>query len=429
MKQTWDELIDVLYQYVQSYGLLQVVLLAALGAITVFRREMSCNHCYVEHESHDSSEDRSTTIGSIDWDEEEAEDMLEGAGLYCSGSSLMPVFLSLAKAFSGSDEAKNEVIQKVRRAWNGISRAAVLERAGIFYSGFITALFARNSNLPTAIIISNSSEDEPNSFANDLPPDVQVNILSFLHPRDVVNFACANKSMRRLVDHGETATAIWKTLWYRDYSWIVESWDVGRQALRRSAITCTPHFDRDFYFRFGLGYQNYVMAGHDSTDRCLVGLHGHIYDMTPFIMSHPGSPETVMVHAGRDATAFFNSMRHSMGALRLARTMCVAVDMSRIDRDCCGVRPTSNTDGTGTLPQPVQQPITKSPETPSQSPSLTIIRAAFLREEESARLSAAEKMSDPSIIGEVNVYYDPFHREFKAWYLNTNLDTVFLSQI
>jgi hypothetical protein len=410
---TWDEIIDVLYQHVQTYGLLQVVLLAALGAITVFRREMSCNHCYVEHESRDSSEERSSTLSSIDWDEEEAEDMLEGAGLYCSGASLAPVFLSLAKAFSGSDEANSEVIQKLRRAWNRFS-----------------VFFARNSNLPTAITISNSLEDdEPNSFANDLPPDAQVNILSFLHPRDVVNLTCVNKSMLRLVEHGETSTAIWKTLWHRDYSWIVESWDVGRQALRRSALTRTPHFDKDFYFRFGLGYQNYVMAGHDGTDRCLVGLHGHIYDMTSFIMSHPGSPETVMVHAGRDATAFFNNMRHSMGALRLARTMCVAVDMSLIDRDCCGVRPTSNTDGTGTLPQPVQQPITKSPETPSQSPSLASIRTAFLREEESARLSATEKVSDPSIIGEVNVYYDPFHREFKAWYLNTNLDSVFVSKL
>jgi hypothetical protein len=429
MNQTWDELIDVLFQYVQTYGLTQVVLLVALGAITVFRREMSCNHIYVEHESRDSSDDRSTTIASIDWDEEEAEDMLEGAGLYCSGSSLVPVFLSLAKAFSGSDEAKNEVIEKLRRTWNGISTEEVLKRAGILYSGLISYHFARNSNLPTAITISNSSEDEPNSFAKDLPPDVHVNILSFFNTRDVVNLASVNKSMRRLVDHGETATAIWKTLWHRDYSWIVESWDVGRQALRRSAITRTPHFDKDFYFRFGLGYLNYVLAGQDSTDRCLVGLHGHIYDMTSFILSHPGSPETVMVHAGRDATAFFNNMRHSMGALRLARTMCVAVDMSRIDRDCCGVRPTSNTDGTGTLPPPVQQPITKRPEVPSQSPSLMSIRAAFLREEESARLSAAEKVVDPSIIGEVNVYYDPFHREFKAWYLNTNLDTVFVSQI
>jgi hypothetical protein len=426
MMQSWDELIDVLYQYVQSYGLLQVVLLATLAAITVFRREMSCNHIYVEHESRDSSDDRSTTIASIDWDEEEAEDMLEGASLYCSGSSLIPVFLSLSKAFSGSDdEGNSDGIQKLRHAWKTISSEVTLKRARILCS----ALLARNSNLPTAITISNISEDESKSFAKDLPPDIQVNILSFCHPRDVVNLACVNKSMRRLVENGETATNIWKTLWHRDYSWIVESWDVGRQALQRSAITCTPHFDKDFYFRFGLGYQNYVMAGHDSTDRCLVGLHGHIYDMTPFLMSHPGSPETVMVNAGRDATALFNNMRHSMGALRLARTMCVAVDMSRIDRDCFGVRPTSNTDGTGTLPQPVQQPITKSPITPSQSPSLKSIRAAFLREEESARLSAAAKVSDPSIIGDVNVYYDPFHREFKAWYLNTNHDTVFVSQI
>jgi hypothetical protein len=436
MMQTWTESAEALYQYGQTYGLLQLVFLAALGAITVFRREMSCNHCYAEHESRESAEDRSTTVGSIDWDEEGegTEDILEGSGLNCSGASLMAVFLSLVNAFSGSDETKkSEFIQKLGRAWNGASidsTEEVLERAGSFYSGFASLLFARNLNLPTAITISSSSEDE--FFANDLPSDVQVNILSFLHPRDVVNFACVSKSAQRVVDHGETATAIWKTLWYRDYAWIVESWDVGRQALRRSAITCTPHFDKNFYFRFGLGYQNYVLAGNSTDQRCLVGLHGHIYDMTPFIMSHPGSPETVMVHAGRDTTAFFNNMRHSMSATRLARSMCVAVDMSLVDRDCCGVRPTSNTntDGIGPRPQPsqrpTQRPIAKSSQTPSQPPSLMSIRTAFLQEEEHARLSAADHLSDPSVIGEVNVYYDPFNRDFRAWYLTTNLEVIFV---
>lgn len=54
------------------------------------------------------------------------------------------------------------------------------------------------------------------------------------------------------------------------------------------------------------------------------------------------------------------------------------------------------------------------------------IRTAFLQEEENARLSAADHLSDPSVIGEVNVYYDPFNRDFRAWYLTTNLEVIFV---
>jgi hypothetical protein len=69
-----------------------------------------------------------------------------------------------------------------------------------------------------------------------------------------------------------------------------------------------------------------------------------------------------MVHAGRD-TAFFNNMRYLMGALRLASTniKCVAVDMSRIDRDCCGAQCNDVEHSGLNLPQPpVQQPIKES---------------------------------------------------------------------
>jgi hypothetical protein len=68
---------------------------------------------------------------------------------------------------------------------------------------------------------------------------------------------------------------------YRDYAWIIKSWDVGQQALRRSAPK-KIHFDKDFYFQFGQACMGYVLAGQNTPDRCLVGIHSNIYDNTRF---------------------------------------------------------------------------------------------------------------------------------------------------
>jgi cytochrome-b5 reductase len=36
--------------------------------------------------------------------------------------------------------------------------------------------------------------------------------------------------------------------------------------------------------------------------RCLLGLHGAVYDVTNFLKEHPGSKETLLDNAGGDAT-------------------------------------------------------------------------------------------------------------------------------
>jgi len=90
---------------------------------------------------------------------------------------------------------------------------------------------------------------EPTSLhLEQFPPDVQVNTLSFLHPKDVVNFASASKECQQITEgEGPTTKAIRKTLWQRDYGWIIHSWEIGRQAYARSNVL-EPEFGKDFYF-------------------------------------------------------------------------------------------------------------------------------------------------------------------------------------
>mmetsp|Transcript_14237 Transcript_14237/g.29208 ORF Transcript_14237/g.29208 Transcript_14237/m.29208 type:complete len:708 (+) Transcript_14237:72-2195(+) len=56
-------------------------------------------------------------------------------------------------------------------------------------------------------------------------------------------------------------------------------------------------------------------------NRCLVGLHGSVYDVAGFLTHHPGSKETLLDNAGGDATEFFEDVGHSRIARRLLASL------------------------------------------------------------------------------------------------------------
>lgn len=147
------------------------------------------------------------------------------------------------------------------------------------------------------------------------------------------------------VSERNTAMLIWKELFQRDYAWILREWKIGQEALQRSLDVLTwDGFDstdtpatlnyhtptvlqhilsttgiennlneeiimrhpltsmKEFYFTFAETWLNYTIAGCNSTEKCLIGLHGHVFDISNFVEQHPGSTETLLLQAGRDAT-------------------------------------------------------------------------------------------------------------------------------
>lgn len=74
-----------------------------------------------------------------------------------------------------------------------------------------------------------------------------------------------------------------------------------------------------FFSEFEASWLDWVAAGQNSEASCIVGLHGHLYDVTEFMHSHPGSPETLMDNAGADATDFFEDVGHSLDARNLMK--------------------------------------------------------------------------------------------------------------
>jgi hypothetical protein len=424
--------------YMSLYGP-QIFLVTCLSAVTLYRREMSCNRVF--HVEPDCDETKSQSSSSSEQDnlmELDTEDLLDGAGLYCSGAPLVAfasVWIDCVAQSLGEDDNNKKEVTESTNLWDETATPEdLLDQVGNFCSGapfwFAASFFLLHRSEPSSRLSQNTQQHH-DPFSQDLPPDVHVHIASFLHPKDVVTLACVGRSYRNIVDRGETARAIWKTLWERDYGWILHSWDVGQQALQRSQST--PCFGKDFYFTFGLSYLNYVLAGNNTTERCFVGLHSNIYDITLFLDTHPGSPDTLMVHSGRDATAFFEDMGHSLRARRLAKSLCVVVDQSDNDGGC-GLRPTVNTMACGgPLPSPVETDrlLLGRRKTQQRRPgTLKRIQTKFTKEQEQVKLRVARRFEwDPRVVGKANAYYDPICQEWRAWFTSNNFEPVFVQDI
>lgn len=315
--------------------------------------------------------------------------------------------------------------------------------------------------------------------------------------------------------NSDTAMLIWKVLFQRDYSWVLSDWDIGKEAFQRTmtnyqtlvqehkeqqqqkqvqhseheARSChragrvfqhllsiiidseqsvTLSFDsiiaasstifpiksmKEFYFIFSETWLNYTIAGCNTTDKCFVGLHGHVFDISNFVEAHPGSTETLLLQAGRDATVFFESMGHSLGARKLALGMCAVVNgqctrwnvaggeemcgsfqlvtsgaaSSNQSFSTCGLIQSKchSLDMKRNIPGFL---IPRKRSMPRKHRGFYHIHERLRREEEQQLIQAArwenEILGINGLFGGVHVYYDPF-LGWKWWYTDREFSVVF----
>ena len=457
----WDEL----YDYMALYGI-HLILGALLSAVTIYRREMSCNRVFHQDDEPSarvpqSPKNCSTTTRTVSDDddddfEEETDALLDSAGNFCACQPIIHLANLWMESFPCDDEEGNEPIFPAKLLNRDVTPTDLLEGAGNFWSPepflAVMALLMyhhqqqqqQTNNNKMAYVPRDDGNAYYDPFTHHLAPDVHVHIASFLHPKDVVSLSCVSRSYRAVVDESGTSRAIWRTLWERDYAWVVNLWPVGKEALRRSALEGPFHVDKDFYFSFGQVWLNYILAGRNTMTSCMVGLHCHIFDITSFLDAHPGSPDTLMVHSGRDSTRFFEDMGHSLVARRLAKKLCVLVDLSQLSEDGWGLRPTEYTqvgDNNNNRNNNEYDSTLLPPRFPGAGENLllgrrqqkksgggTLKRIRTKLESELAHLESHLKVhfgNDPSVLGNVNPYYDPFRREWRIWYTNEDLETIF----
>jgi len=70
-------------------------------------------------------------------------------------------------------------------------------------------------------------------------------------------------------------------------------------------------------------YTNEQVAAHNKDADVWIVIHGHVYNVTPFLEDHPGGPEILQNVAGTDATNNFEEVFHSAKARNLLADYCI----------------------------------------------------------------------------------------------------------
>lgn len=180
-----------------------------------------------------------------------------------------------------------------------------------------------------------SAASSSSPFLPDLPEDVQGHALRFLQPHDVLRLGACSRALRALAD----SDLVWRAKWEQRFGglWasplvqgvlarrlLGEAPDLSSapssSLLRPGRVLRVPRGGwKALYSAFELEWPAWLCAGCNTEARCLVGIHGSVYDLTPFLEHHPGSKETILINAGGDATAFYEDVGHSVQARALMR--------------------------------------------------------------------------------------------------------------
>jgi cytochrome b involved in lipid metabolism len=415
------EFTSTVISYTQVY-VFHLSLALILSAVTVFRREMSCNRVFHKDNSAIRSPSNHIDISKEtdgDWD-----DLLDGAEKWGSGKPFLEfVAILWHKLWNGRLETFRISWKAQQESWTEQMSETLLDGAGLSFSGlpFRERFWTSRNTNHRQLHYKGTQRIESFSFShlmNRLSSDLYVHIFSFLHPKDLTTLACCNKETWSMVssEENEISRNLWKALWDRDYSWLIESWDIGIIARKRCFSQSTA-VNQQLYFEFGLTFIDFLLAGQNSTERCLVGLHGSVFDITEFLTVHPGSIETILVHAGRDATSYFEDIGHSYFARNLAQTMCVVVDLSCIEKHGFGTSKGSyilNYDDKRLIP--LKRSRMRNPKT------LHRIWSTLSKSKEKALREISQVVNHRDI----HLYYDAFDRKWKAWFINETLENEFV---
>lgn len=65
-------------------------------------------------------------------------------------------------------------------------------------------------------------------------------------------------------------------------------------------------------------YEAEDVAQHNHSQSAWIIMENKVYDVTKFLMEHPGGEEVILEYAGKDATDAFNDVGHSSDAKQMA---------------------------------------------------------------------------------------------------------------
>ncbi|XP_044743884.1 cytochrome b5, seed isoform-like [Chrysoperla carnea] len=64
---------------------------------------------------------------------------------------------------------------------------------------------------------------------------------------------------------------------------------------------------------------------HDNAEDCWIILYDRVYNITEFLLEHPGGADVLLEHAGRDATLAFRGAGHSINAINILKRYHIGI--------------------------------------------------------------------------------------------------------
>lgn len=103
------------------------------------------------------------------------------------------------------------------------------------------------------------------------------------------------------------------------------------------------------------------VAKHNTANDLWIVLEGKVYDVTAYADEHPGGDETIVDHAGQDATTDFDDIGHSSEAKELLKKYYVG-----------DVGESSSPSAPANSPSPIQVSVTHTPKASGGSLNILI---------------------------------------------------------
>ena len=137
-----DQYYAYLLECLSIYGV-QILVGALLSAVTIFRREMSCNRVFHQEKEEENTDQESWERAIL---QAHTEEVLEGAGMYCSGKSIQALLTlwissSLPQSEDNDDDRACNYQQQEAKATVPVLRqdcqdvTDLLDHAGNYCSG------------------------------------------------------------------------------------------------------------------------------------------------------------------------------------------------------------------------------------------------------------------------------------------------------
>jgi len=423
-----------LVNFCRLYGF-QALTVLILIVITFFRREMSCNHDYIsETEGGGCNNNGGVNVNENEIVAEEEEDLLHEI------SSSEKDFLVQEFTF------QKQTIEKE-------ANSELLSPPNSEQQHDINKNIVDVHNFKTLQYFSKCF------IFSHLPSDTSIYLLSFLNPKDLTVFSCASHNSNKLASN----FFLWKILLLRDYHFILTEWPIAQSAFQRfsSSPSCTildyisncmedSNIQQQelninmkrLYFTFTRYWIDWSLAGLNTFDSCYIGLHNSVFNITNFLRDHPGSPETILMYAGRDATEIFEDLGHSRGARDLAaKNLCVInlgydyySQKKKKDKvvvaDPNNITADDSYNNTVENGRTVSLPMMRSRSKRKSPGVLLCIKQNLEKELKLERRKVKnwrKKNTDVEMLGDVNIYYDPFFQKWRWWYSNIDMQPIFIN--